>query len=243
MSVSFQTGAPIFYHHTRNGVYKATMNRSNTSRESLSQQAYNHIKDALCRGEIVAGDILSENQLAQDLGMSRTPVREALRTLASENWLEIKNGVGAYVKPLSSKDIEDLYEIRCLLEVQAAKTAVYHISNREIDDLEQRFKALLDDYEHGKYPDPGYFSQLDWTLHELIVERCTNNYLKIIMRNNNSNIKRYQLLSFEARNDIKDSTLQHLNILALLRRRDVPALTKALTEHLNWAAAFLKNTY
>ena len=211
------------------------------SRENLSQQAYNQIKDALCQGKIVAGDLLSENQLAQALGMSRTPVREALRALASENWVEIKNGVGAYVKPLSSKDIEDLYEIRCLLEVQAAKTAVYNISAQEIDQLEQQFQALLDDFYQGRLPDPRYFSQLDWTLHELIVERCTNNYLKVIMRNNNASIKRYQLLSFEARNDIKDSAVQHLNILELIRRRDVPALTEALRAHLNWAAAFLKN--
>ena len=212
------------------------------SRESLSQRAYRQIKDALCTGEIVPGDILSENQLAQDLGMSRTPIREALRALASENWLEIKNGIGAYVKPLSSKDIEDLYEIRCLLEVQAAKTAVYHISQEEITALEQRFQALLDNNAEGTAPNPQEFSQLDWELHELIVERCTNNYLKAIMRNNNSNIKRYQLLSFEARNDIRDSALQHLNILSLLRQRDVPALTTALAEHLNWAANFLKST-
>ena len=209
-------------------------------RESLSQLAYNQIKEAMCNGKIVEGDILSENQLAQDLGMSRTPVWEALRALASENWLEIKNGVGAYVKPLSSKDIEDLYEIRCLLEVQAAKTAVYHITDAEIDSLEHRFQALLDDYTSGKLPSPTAFSLLDWELHELIVERCTNNYLKNIMRNNNSNIKRYQLLSFEARNDIKNSMLQHLNILSLLRRRDVPALTEALYNHLTWAASSLK---
>lgn len=213
------------------------------ARESLSQQAYDQIKDALCRGKIAAGDILSENQLAQELGMSRTPVREALRTLASEGWLEIKNGVGAYVKPLSSKDIEDLYEIRCLLEVQAAKTSVYHISDQEIDELEQQFSALLEEYERGKFPDPAYFSQLDWNLHELIVERCTNNYLKNIMRNNNSNIKRYQLLSFEARNNMRDSITQHLRILELLRRRDVPALTQALTDHLNRAAAALRRGF
>lgn len=219
------------------------MVKAKASRESLSRQAYNQIKDALCKGSIVAGDILSESQLAQELGMSRTPVREALRALASENWLEIRNGVGAYVKPLSSKDIEDLYEIRCLLEVQAAKTSVHYITQAEIDSLERRFKALLEDYSQGKLPDPRYFSQLDWELHELIVERCTNNYLKNIMRNNNSNIKRYQLLSFEALNDIKNSTLQHLNILSMLRCKDVPALTQALDAHLKWAAAFLKNTY
>ena len=60
--------------------------------------------------------------------MSRTPVREALRMLATEDFVEVKNGIGAYVKPLSSKDMEDLYEVRCLLEMQAIKTSIYRIT-------------------------------------------------------------------------------------------------------------------
>lgn len=207
---------------------------------NLSETAYNQIKDALCEGKIVPGDVLSESQLAEDMGMSRTPVREALRALASEGWLEIKNGVGAYVKPLSSKDMEDLYEVRCLLETQASKTSVYYITNEEIDDLERRFRQLLDECEPGISPDPKAFSALDWELHELIVERCQNNYIKTIMHNNTSNMKRYQYLSAEALNDIHESTLQHLNILSLLRNRDPDALADALHQHLEWAASFLK---
>ena len=106
------------------------------ARLTLSQRAYEAIKEALCQGKFSPGDILSESQLAAQLGMSRTPVREALRTLASEDWLEIRNGIGAYVKPLSAKDIEDLYEVRCLLEVQAARTAVSRITEEEIDSLD-----------------------------------------------------------------------------------------------------------
>lgn len=212
-----------------------------SSRTNLSEQAYNQIKDALCQGKIVSGDILSESQLAHDLGMSRTPIREALRALASEDWLEIKNGIGAYVKPLSSKDMEDLYEVRCLLESQAVKTSVYNITNGEIDDLERRFRCLLDDYDAGRNPEPRSFSALDWELHELIVERCQNNYIKVIMRNNNSNMKRYQFLSVEALNNIRESTLQHLHILSLLRSRDVELLPVALREHLIWAAGLLKH--
>ena len=111
---------------------------------NLSEQAYNQIKDAICQGRIAPGDILSESRLAEDLGMSRTPVREALRSLASEGFLEIKNGVGAYVKPLSSKDMENLYEIRCLLEMQAIKTSIYRITDQEIDDMERRFQEVYD---------------------------------------------------------------------------------------------------
>ncbi len=85
---------------------------------NLSEIAYDEIKDAICKGKVMPEDILSESQLASQLGMSRTPVREALRMLATEDFVEVKNGIGAYVKPLSSKDMEDLYEVRCLLEMQ-----------------------------------------------------------------------------------------------------------------------------
>ena len=210
-------------------------------RLTLSQRAYEAIKEALCQGKFSPGDILSESQLAAQLGMSRTPVREALRTLASEDWLEIRNGIGAYVKPLSAKDIEDLYEVRCLLEVQAARTAVSRITEEEIDSLEERFRALLAECgEGGSFPDPGRFSALDWELHELIVERCQNHYIRSIMANNNAIVKRYQLLSVEALNDIRESTRQHLEILDCLRRRNGEELAETLRRHLTWAAGLLE---
>ena len=203
---------------------------------NLSERAYEQIKDALCKGKIAAGDILSESQLAEELDMSRPPVREALRILASEGWVEIRRGIGAYVKALSSKDMEDLYEVRCLLETLAIKTSVFNISNQEINSLETRFRACL----NSSPPDPRQFSDLDWELHELIVERCQNNYLKTILRNNYSSMKQYQLLSFEALNDIKESTLQHLNILSLMRQRDVGALADTLLAHLKWASGLIR---
>lgn len=206
---------------------------------NLSETAYNNLKDALCAGRIVPGDILSENQLAESLGMSRTPVREALRALASEGCVEIKAGIGAYVKPLSTKDMENLYEVRCLLEPQAAKSSIFYITDEEVDDLEHRFRKVLDDYSSGVAPDLRQFSALDWELHELLVDRCQNNYIKSIMTNNTSNMKRYQYLSAEALNDIRESTVQHLQILNLIRERNPDALADCLRKHLEWAAGFL----
>ena len=211
-----------------------------TPRLTLAERAYEEIREALCQGRFSPGDILSESQLAAQLGMSRTPVREALRALASEDWLEIRTGIGAYVKPLSAKDIEDLYEVRCLLEVQAARTAVSRVTDQEIDSLEDRFRALLAECEEGRPPDAGQFSALDWEFHELIVERCQNHYIKTIMANNNSIVKRYQVLSIEALNDIRESTRQHLELLDILRRRNGEELAQALRRHLEWAARVLE---
>lgn len=207
---------------------------------SLSECAYQQLKGALCDGTIAAGDILSEGQLAAELGVSRTPVREALRLLASEGWVEIRRGIGAYVKPLSVKDAKDLYEVRCLLETFAIRTSVFNITEEEIDSLERCFRACLNDCKAGTPPDFKRSSTLDWKLHELIVNRCQNDYLKTILRNNYSSMKQYLLLSCEALNDIEESTLQHLNILELMRRRDVEGLVSTLQEHLDWASNLLK---
>lgn len=207
---------------------------------TLSEQAYNQIKDAICQGSVAPGDILSENQIAQQLGMSRTPVREALRALASEGFVEIRNGIGAYVKPLSSKDMEDLYEVRCLLEMQAIKTSIYRISNDEIDDLTRRFQAIYDACEQGYSPAQGEFSELDWELHSLLVDRCTNNYIKEIVAGNNSNLRRYQSLSVNVLGDVHESARQHLEILRVLRSRDLDKLEEVLHAHLMWSANLLR---
>ena len=207
---------------------------------TLSEQAYNHLKDAICQGSVAPGDILSENQIAQQLGMSRTPVREALRALASEGFVEIRNGIGAYVKPLSSKDMEDLYEVRCLLEMQAIKTSIYRISNDEIDDLTRRFQAIYDACEQGDSPAQGEFSELDWELHSLLVDRCTNNYIKEIVAGNNSNLRRYQSLSVNVLGDVHESARQHLEILRVLRSRDLDKLEEVLHAHLMWSANLLR---
>ena len=210
------------------------------SKVSLSQSAYNQIKDAICQGQIAPGDILSESQLASQLSMSRTPVREALRTLASEGFVDIRNGIGAYVKPLSSKDMEDLYEVRCLLEMQAIKTSIYRISNDEIDDLTRRFQAIYDACEQGDSPAQGEFSELDWELHSLLVDRCTNNYIKEIVAGNNSNLRRYQSLSVNVLGDVHESARQHLEILRVLRSRDLDKLEEVLHAHLMWSANLLR---
>ena len=210
------------------------------SKVSLSQSAYNQIKDAICQGQIAPGDILSESQLASQLSMSRTPVREALRTLASEGFVDIRNGIGAYVKPLSSKDMEDLYEVRCLLEMQAIKTSIYRIPDAEINALEQRFQAICDACERGEHPGQGEVSNLDWELHSLLVDRCTNNYIKEIVAGNNSNLRRYQSLSVNVLGDVHESARQHLEILRVLRSRDLDKLEEVLHAHLMWSANLLR---
>lgn len=203
--------------------------------KSLTKQAYDEIKAAICSNQIKQGDLLSENLIAQELNMSRTPVREALSMLAMEDFVEIKNGVGIYVKMISYQDIRDLFEVRRALEVLSVKTAVHMITEKDISTLEKKFRALLVHGEAGRMPGLREFTDLDWELHELFIDRCRNTYVKNVMRSINANMKRYQYMSAEALDNLQESTQQHLELLELLRKHDVPALQAALDRHIEWS--------
>lgn len=92
----------------------------------------------------------------------------------------------------------------------------------------------------GSTPSTGEFSNLDWELHVMLVDHCTNPYIKSIVASNDSNLRRYLDLSAEALNNTKESVRQHLEILKVLRSRDLDKLTEVLKNHLDWSENFLR---
>lgn len=208
--------------------------------ENLMNTAYGVLKSSICNNSIKQGSLLSETQIATELGMSRTPVREALKVLAIEGFVEIRTGIGAYVKTISYKEFVDIYEVRKSLEVLAAKTAINNITNKEVVALEEKFNALL--RKHNNNIDIGIdeFTYIDLRLHELIVEKSDNQYVKTIMDKIIDNVKRVQTMSFQALNDLEESTKQHLHLLELIEQKDYDKLSKAIEEHIDWSIDCLK---
>ncbi len=205
------------------------------SKKNLSQKAYIELKKDIYKNKIKPGDCLSENLIATELNMSRTPVREALRMLEREDLVEIKDGIGIYVKTISFKDIEDIFEVRKVLETLAIKTSLNRITDEEISQLEKKFIDLMLDYDDGINIPMDRFIAVDWELDELIVKKCNNNYIITIINEINSKIIRYQYMSFEALNDVKESTIQHLKILSLMKKRDLEELISANEKHIEWS--------
>ena len=205
------------------------------STRNRTEIAYDKIKDSICSGAIKPGEILSESQIAAELEMSRTPVREALRILASEDLVVIKNVIGAYVTEISEKGTKDLFAVRKPLEILASKSAIHNITKEEIRQMEEIFQKLRVLDESGARVDKKMFTDMDWALHDLIIDKCDNQYVKNIMANINANIKRLQISSFYALNDMQESTAQHLRILRLLEKKEEDALEKALADHVEWS--------
>jgi len=198
--------------------------------------AYDSLKNAIFTNKLKPGDHLSENQLAQSLGMSRTPIREALKVLASEGLVEIHNGVGIFVKQITTKEISDLFEVRAALECTALHTALDNISDREIDNLAEDWLKYKRELDSGHKVDLDFIWTLDYQLHSLIVDRCRNDFLKHVVDGIRMKIRRYQKISAMALANEKDAINQHLEIIECMKKREVDVLSKVLQEHIRKAA-------
>ena len=117
---------------------------------SRAEFAYDTLKRRILDNQLPPGAMLSEVALAQKLNMSRTPIREALKMLMRDDLVEIRDGVGTFVKSATQKDIEDAYAVRQALEVLAARTAIGAFSSEELDALEARFRSLQVRLEQGE---------------------------------------------------------------------------------------------
>ena len=212
-------------------------------RYNLAQLAYREIKDLILQNKLKSGDLLSESLIAKELGMSRTPVREALRVLGQEDLIEVLNGIGVYVKDISINDMVDIFEVRKALEVIAIKSAIYEITEEEIIELEDKFIQFKQKQSTEQNTEPEGLSQIDWKLHDMIVKRCNNSYVKNIMEDIHFNIQRYLNMSINALNNPEQSVDQHLELLKSIKARNIDDTVIILENHIDWSLDCLIRNY
>ncbi|WP_326908108.1 GntR family transcriptional regulator [Sedimentibacter sp. MB31-C6] len=203
-------------------------------RKNLAQYAYKEIRNRIYFNQIKPGELIKENNLAEELGISRTPVREAIKMLASEDLIEVREGVGTFVKILSFKDIRDIFEVRKALEAIAVKSAINRITESDLKGLEDDFNRISMELEKGKLTREE-FTDVDMKVHELIFNRCENSFARGIFEDIKLKIKQYQFLSYESLNNSNESILQHLEIINLLRKKDLNSLITTLNNHIDWS--------
>ena len=138
---------------------------------SLTNQVARRIAAAIDDGTFQPGERLVETRLAEMFGVSRGPVREALKTLQSENIVAITPGRGSFVAAPSSEDVEQIVAARALLEGLAARTVTTHARKRDLQQLVRLRKSMEEAVERGDIP--GYLA-LHWRLHELLCELSNN---------------------------------------------------------------------
>ncbi len=194
-------------------------------------KAYEWIRDAIESGELEMGTPLPENLLAKEIGVSRTPIREALRSLEQDGYVKIIPQKGAFVSEISLEDLKEIYDIRKLLEPFAALSAVNRIPDGEIDEMERGWKALKRAVLAGEVS-LSKVSEMDLLLHMTITKYATNKRIGAIITTYHAQIQRFQKLSAQSLANIHETIGQHVEILEKLRERDARGLSSLLYEHI-----------
>lgn len=212
-----------------------SIQKNKIERKNLSQKAYFEIRKRIYNNEIKSGELIKESEIAKELGMSRTPVREAIQMLKSEDIIEVRDGIGAYVKVLSFKNIKDIFEVRKALEAIAARVSIFRIPKSAIEELENDFNTLLKNYKNGTLIEKE-FIDMDMKLHKLIIAYSDNDYVKEIFDGINLKIKQFQFISYENLNSSEESIYQHLKILRLIKDKNLEELLVCLENHIDWSS-------
>jgi DNA-binding GntR family transcriptional regulator len=202
-------------------------------RRSLHGELVAHIRDMITEGAFRPGQKVPEAQLCAHFSVSRTPMREALKVLASEGLLQLLPNRGAVVATITKEEIEELFPIMGALEALAGELACARITDTALAEIRRLHNAMLEHYRRGEWlPYP----KINRAIHEAIFAAAGNALLSALYQ---QLIFRSHAVRFLARKSParwKEAVEDHAEILAALERRDGPALAKILTLHLRHKA-------
>ncbi|MEZ4672098.1 MAG: GntR family transcriptional regulator [Anaerolineae bacterium] len=202
--------------------------RSGVSRREL---AYERIKDAIHHAGLDPGEPLSELQLSKLLGISRTPVREALQQLAQEGMVQVIPGRAVTIASRSVKDVLDVIHLRSLLEPEQARLAAENVNDSQIAallDAITRMEAALPDDD---YPE---WSKADKVFHDTINTACPNPLLGetvVLLRNRVHHLANTDSKHNPAR--LAACTAEHREVVEAIAKHDGRGAELAMREHLN----------
>ncbi|MDX6485683.1 MAG: hypothetical protein QOF43_836 [Gaiellaceae bacterium] len=228
--------------------------QTNTTRALVDKLAAT-IQSRVLSGELPSGTRLRQEALAEEFGVSRTPVREALRKLQAGGLVELHPNRGALVRGLSPSEIHDAYEVRAELEGLAAGLAALHVRHEQIDllhEAQRGFRTALERTvearEHGREPPEAEI--LRWgrandTFHQGIQEAAGNRVLRSTLENLHRSIPRdlSRLVLRESTTLLEDNVGEHEAILAAIERRDPGEARDLMTKHVRRAGLLVTRRF
>jgi DNA-binding GntR family transcriptional regulator len=192
------------------------------------EAAYRHLKTRIMSAELAPGATVNEQAIAEALGISRTPVREAIRKLEQEGLVMRYPNRGAVVTQLSMKDVLEIWQIREILEPAACRLAASRIDGAALAEVEKAVRDLQG--QEGGARDYESHHRSDLALHGLILEAAGNATLRQVVEMLSERIMQVRIVNSPAR--FHDSVAEHLQIIAALRAGDPAAAAEAMRRHL-----------
>lgn len=186
-------------------------------RYSLRGRVFHTLREDILSGRYRENEELREMAISEKLGVSRTPVREALRQLELEGLVNIIPNKGAYVTGITEKDVADIYAMRALLEGLCARWAAGHIDEKQLEALEENI-YLSEFHAHKQHPQQ--LTELDDAFHEILYEACGSKILRHQLRDFHEYVKQMRRRSLSDSERGMEAVEEHKRIMEALQNRD-----------------------
>ncbi|TWI58106.1 GntR family transcriptional regulator [Halalkalibacter nanhaiisediminis] len=194
-------------------------------RDTLHLKVCSVLRKAILKGDFKPGERLVQSELAESMGVSRMPIREALRKLETEGLVSLEPHKGAIIKPIKMEDIIEIYELRSFLESKAVELSVEHLTKDEINQLED----LVNEMSTAKSIDA--FVESNIIFHKLLIKHCHWTRLTTFIETlwNGFPQETPQIISGQ----LEKSNVEHQEILQVVKNKDSKKASSLISAHIS----------
>ncbi len=205
---------------------------STSKPSALADWAYASIKESILNFRIAPGTQLHIDQLSDQMGTSRTPVREALLRLERDGLVRVTPRVGFFVTEITKRDFTELFEIREMLESRATQEASASLSEEDLDFLLQIVDSSVIAVDRG---DLSVFLENEIKFHTMIIEHAQNRRLIALMESLRDLTYRERIISLDNLDNVRASLNEHRGIIQALRQHDAGQAARLMSDHISSA--------
>ena len=193
-----------------------------------SEEAYHQIKEKIITLDLAPSSVIDEQVLMKNLGLGRTPIREALKRLDAEGLVNIAPRRGMFVADISITDLQEIFEVRIVMACFCARLAARRITPKQIAQME----AVLRDLEHLQRGDSIALMDIDKRFQRLLYQAAGNKFLTDAMERLYDSSLRLWHLVLHRLGDVRDSIEQHHQVLEALKARDEKLAEARIQQHI-----------
>lgn len=196
---------------------------------SLHDEVAAQLRERIFAGELPSGTFLDEVKLAEQLKISRTPLREALKVLTVEGLVRHEPRRGCFVSEVTEKDLDEIFPVITLLEGRCAWEAARNATDGDIAALEDLHQKLA---RHAKAKRINEYYETNFAIHEAIIALAGNRWLATVIGDLRKIVKLARLQQLHAPGRLEQSLSEHLAVFAALKARDAEGADAAMRTHL-----------
>ena len=200
-----------------------------TDKYSLRGRVFHRLREDILSGKYAEHEELKEMAIGEEMGVSRTPVREAFRQLELEGLIQIIPNKGAYVTGITEKDVKDIYMIRSLLEGLCARWATEHITEEKMEEMEEN--VYLAEF-HAKKGHMEQLAELDNRFHDILYESCDSKILEHQLKDFHQYVLRVRKKTLSSVSRGNKSNEEHRLIMEAIRDKNADLAEQLAHQHM-----------